>query len=765
MLMQMQRLHIQLEGLVQGIGFRPFVYRLALDLRLSGWVANNGLGVIIEAEGGKEQVNIFMQRLQQEAPPHAYIARIQVDQRPPAGFKQFELKPSVTQSKKSFYALPDIATCPDCLTELFDPADRRYRYPFISCCHCGPRYSIMHGLPYDRARTTMDRFILCEPCQAEYRDPADRRFHAQTTACPACGPKLRLWNNRGNELAEMDEALRLSVEAIGDGAIVAVKGIGGFQLLVDARHDQAVRRLRQRKARPDKPFAAMFPSLEAVKLYCKVSPLEEKLLLSPAAPIVLLRQNQAHLAAGVAPRNPYVGAMLPYSPLHHLLLNDLKTPVVATSGNLSSEPICTDEGEALTRLKGIADLFLIHDRPIIRPLDDSLARVIAGQEMLLRRARGYAPLPITLAKSVGRLLALGGHLKNTIALSDDRQVILSQHLGDLDTLPALTHFRNAIQDLCGFYAVTPHSAVCDEHPDYASSQQAASLSLPVQKIQHHDAHVSACMAEHGLQGDVLGIAWDGAGLGTDHTLWGGEFFRAGEDSCERIAHLRPFPLPGGEKAIKEPRRAALGLLYALFHSDLFAKTDLAPIAAFNQEALSILRKMLERGLNAPLCSSAGRLFDAVASLLGLCQTSSFEGQAAMALEFSCLDHASELSYPFRLIEQAANLTLIDWQPMILALLQERAQNLPPGFLAAKFHNTLADMIVTLAQKYPLKRVVLSGGCFQNKHLSERAIERLRQEGFQPFWHKTVPPNDGGLALGQIVAASRIRRAHQPPSNK
>jgi hydrogenase maturation protein HypF len=636
----------------------------------------------------------------------------------------------------------------------------------------------------------MKFFTMCPACQKEYDDPINRRFHAQPNACPACGPHLELWERSAGvppiqprALARDDIALLVAAEAVRRGQIVAVKGIGGFHLMVDARNDKAVRRLRERKQREEKPFALMFPSLESVKTVCQVSPLEECLLRSPEAPIVLLRRRKSEasnlkfqIADGVAPHNPNLGVMLSSNPLHHLLMAELNFPVVATSGNLSDEPICTDEHDALGRLHDIADVFLVHNRPIIRHVDDSIVRVMLDRKMVLRRARGYAPLPITLktenrnAKS-GIFLAVGAHLKNSIALNVGDQVFLSQHIGDLETEQAHSVFRRVIAAFEKLYDARPEVIVADLHPDYlstkfaeevagrASSPLPAGMSAPRSAcstrvgVQHHIAHVLSCMAENEIETPVLGVSWDGTGYGLDGTIWGGEFFFVAKNSVERVAHFRPFQLPGGDAAVKEPRRGALGLLYEMFGESVFDRKELLPVAAFSPIELAVLKGMLLRKLNSPLCCSIGRLFDAVASLVNLRQQIRFEGQAATELEFALEGIETDERYDLPLITHHPSF-ILDWSEMIETILADVKRGVSTGRVSAKFHNALAETVVTVARRFGEPRVALSGGCFQNRYLTERIVTRLREEKFQPYWHQRVPPNDGGIALGQIVAAQR-----------
>jgi hydrogenase maturation protein HypF len=745
-----------LRGAVQGVGFRPFVYRLAAELELKGWVINSAQGVFIEVEGASEPLAAFARRLRADKPARAIIQSCESSQLDAVGYETFEIRESSDEGSKSALILPDIATCDDCLREIFSPNDRRFRYPFTNCTNCGPRFSIIEALPYDRANTAMKKFAMCEECAREYRDPTDRRFHAEPTACPRCGPQLQLWDSSGKSLAFDDPGLRQAAADIRSGKIVALKGIGGFQLLVDARNEQAVQRLRARKHREEKPFAVMFPSLAAVREICAISEAEERLLQSPEAPIVLLPQRaigNSQLALSLAPRNPNLGVMLPYSPLHHLLLRELDFPVVATSGNLSDEPICIEESEALERLRGLADLFLVHDRPIVRHVDDSIVRMMAGREMMLRRARGYAPLPIAVGTRTENrepeiVLALGAHLKNAVALGLERNVFVSQHIGDLATKEAHDAFTRSAADLPRLYDATPEIVAHDLHPDYLSTRHAQRLPGRKVGVQHHWAHIASCMVESEIEPALLGVAWDGTGYGTDGTIWGGEFFLVEKDSCRRVAHLRTFRLAGGDAAVKEPRRSALGMLFEILGDELWNRDEL--LTDFGAAELKTLRGMLTKGVNSPVTSSAGRLFDGVASLAGLRARSTFEGQAAMELEFA-VDPAMTESYPFAL--SGSEPVVIDWEPALRALLDDRAQGSNAGTIAARFHHMLADTILALARHFHRAKVVLSGGCFQNRYLSERVIDRLRVENFAPYWQQRVPPNDGGIALGQVWLAS------------
>jgi hydrogenase maturation protein HypF len=758
-----QRMRLTIRGAVQGVGFRPFVYRLALELELVGWVKNSSQGLHVEVEGPSARLQEFLFRIEREKPSHSFIQSLESSFLDPIGYPSFVIEKSDDSGSKTALILPDIATCPECRAEIVDPTNRRFRYAFTNCTHCGPRFSIIQALPYDRPHTTMKKFTMCAKCQSEYDDPLNRRFHAQPNACSHCGPRLELWNTKGECISQCDAALVQAAAALREGAIVAVKSIGGFQLLADARNPTSIARLRQGKHREEKPFALMFPSLERVQDACHVSPLEARLLTSAEAPIVLLlrQAKRTDISEQVAPQNPYWGVMLPYTPLHHLLLADLQFPVVATSGNLSDEPICTDEHDALERLRDFTDLFLVHNRPIARHVDDSIVRLMAGRELLLRRARGYAPLPIRLKKPLPNTLAVGSHLKNTIALATGHSVFVSQHIGDLETMPAYQAFCQVINDFEKMYEIQPEHLVSDAHPDYLSTKYAKAQTVPVTSVQHHLAHILSCMAENEIEGSVLGVAWDGTGFGLDGTAWGGEFFLVNEASAERVAHLRQFWLPGGEKAIREPRRSALGLLYAFWGEALWEEKKLNIWQHFTQRELKILREMLKKQINTPRTSSIGRLFDAVASLIELRQIAKFEGQAAMELEFA-LHHAeiTDDRYFFKLTQAlpAVNpgLLVLDWEPMLLEILDEMRHPVAVGTMAAKFHHALVEMIVTVAKRMNQERVVLSGGCFQNKYLTERAVQRLHDEGFRTYWHQRVPPNDGGIALGQILATIKTK---------
>ena len=718
-------------------------------------VLNSTGGVFVEVEGEGVTVRQFLLRLERERPPRAIIQSLEFAILDPAFYQGFEIRYSDESGAKSVLILPDIATCADCLRETLDPHDRRYRYPFTNCTNCGPRFSIIEALPYDRPNTSMKKFAMCPQCDREYHDPSDRRFHAQPNACPHCGPQLEFLDAAGQVLARSDQALMQAVNLVRSGNILALKGLGGFQLIVDARNESAVVRLRSRKHREEKPFALMAPSLDAIEGACIVSELEKRLLLSPESPIVLLdhRASAGRLAASIAPGNPSLGVMLPYTPLHHLLLRELGFEIVATSGNLSDEPICTDEDEAVERLRGIADGFLIHDRPIVRHVDDSVVRVMRDRELVLRRARGYAPLPVHLKDPLPCVLAVGAHLKNSVALSVGTEVFVSQHIGDLATNQAFQAFRRVSEDLLQLYAATPAVIACDMHPEYLSTKHARQLAAPTHPVQHHWAHVLSCMAENEVEPPALGVSWDGTGYGTDGTIWGGEFLLARGGSFERVARFRHFRLPGGEAAIRQPSRTALGVLFEIWGEDAFGR-GVPSVRDFLADEIRVIRQMLVRGLNAPVTSSAGRLFDAVASLIGLRHRMSFEGQAAMELEFA-VQLGIFASYPFEIHDGSP--LVVDWGSAIQGIVGEVASGRPAGEISAKFHNTLAEIVRAVALRVGEAKIVLPGGCFQNRHLTEACLKRLLDARFRPYWDQRVPPNDGGISLGQVVAAAGALR--------
>ncbi|ACB77785.1 (NiFe) hydrogenase maturation protein HypF [Opitutus terrae PB90-1] len=752
---------LEITGTVQGIGFRPFVARLAKELRIRGWVRNNPRGAALRIAGAPDRLDEFLLRLRAELPAAGKIDSLE---QPPAGVRAdlppcpaagFEIIASATTEPPTSAVTPDLAICADCLAELGSPRDRRHGYPFINCTHCGPRYTILRALPYDRPNTTMAEFVMCHDCAREYGDPRNRRHHAQPNACSVCGPHVTLEDPPGKKLAERDEAIAAAAASLLHGNIVAVKGIGGFHLLADGTNETAVAELRRRKHREEKPLAVMFPSLAAVREMAELSEEEERQLTSAAAPIVLVRRRPgAALAVSIAPGNPCVGAFLPYTPLHKLLLDACARPLVATSGNLAEEPLCTGNVEARERLGRIADLFLTHNRAIARPIDDSVIRVARDGPVLLRRARGFAPTPLPLpadCRCRPPLLCVGGELKSTIAVTTDTNLVLSPHIGDLESPLARAAFRHTIDLFRSLHELTFRAVGCDAHPDYASTIFAESLGLPVVRVQHHLAHLLACLLEHGGGPErVLGVAWDGTGYGSDGTIWGGEFIVVDRraHTARRVGHLRPFRLPGGEAAIRAPWRTALGLLHALSPD---ASTALNTLP--NTPEAQQVRALLDGGRHAPITTSAGRLFDGVAAMLGLRQQVTFEGQAAMDVEAIATDAEPNITgwpMPIGTSEQTGRLEL-DWRPALAALTRELAHT-PVPTLAARFHATLAAGIAALAERVGIEDVVLSGGCFQNVRLLELTTAALQAKGFRVLRHRMLPPNDGGIAAGQALGA-------------
>lgn len=734
----LQRVRARFAGRVQGVGFRPFVYRLARRMEITGSVRNAATGALVEAEGPAESVECFLAEIERAAPaPCRLLGREEI---PVLESDAFEILASEESGARPALALPDLAPCRKCLKELFDPEDPRFRYPFTACTDCGPRYSVLESLPFDRARTSMRGFPLSGLCAREYADREDRRFHAEMIAAPGCGPHLELWLADGNPLATHDDALARACTVIDEGGILALKGVGGFQLLCDARNEDVVSHLRARKAREAKPFAVMVKSLEDVRALCEVSETEAQALTSPEAPIVLLARRTETLAPSVAPGLNSLGVMLPASPLHHLIARDLGFPVVATSGNLSGEPLCVSNDEALARLGGIAGAFLVHNRCITRPLDDSVVRVIGGRAVTLRLGRGLAPLPLPVKEPRGSALALGAHMKAAPALFANDQIVLGPHVGELDTEPARAALDRAADDLESLFGNSGRIA-CDAHPDYASTQLAERRGTPL-RVWHHHAHVLACQLDNREFGEVLGVSWDGTGLGPDGTLWGGEFLRVDGACFERSAHLRTFTLPGGSAAIREPLRIAAGLLD-------YAFGEVPPVGAFVIPGRRAKAHIWAR-LPGPVTSSVGRLFDGVAALLGLCEKARYEGEAAMRLE-AVADTLEQGAYALPITECSGTLVL-DWEPMVHAIVADLRAGSGAPVIAMRFHRALAGAIVGVAARLRAPRVALTGGCFQNRSLCELAIQTLRAQRIEPLWHARVPPNDGGIAAGQALAA-------------
>ncbi|MBP7864436.1 MAG: carbamoyltransferase HypF [Acidobacteria bacterium] len=756
-------LDVRVTGIVQGVGFRPFVHRLAARYGVRGTVRNDSLGVLVEAEADPATLGRFVEAIPECAPPLALVESVSTAAGEVRGYTGFEIVTSEDVPGEITLVSPDVATCPDCLQELFDPDDRRYRYPFINCTHCGPRYTIIAELPYDRPKTSMASFAQCPACAAEYHDPDDRRFHAQPNACPVCGPQCALYDNTGRFLPAGDP-VEDAREHLAQGRIVAVKGLGGFHLAVNAADPDAVLRLRARKRRDEKPFAVMARDLDAVRRIARPTPEEETLLVSPQRPIVLLEkpgdgeEGQTRLAPAVAPGNRFLGVMLPYTPLHHLLLEGERFPaLVMTSGNFSEEPILTGNLAAQRFLAPVADVFLTHDRDILVRNDDSVCRSYRGRVYFLRRSRGYAPVPIRTDSALPPLLAVGGELKNTVAVGRGPWVFLSQHIGDLENSEVFTSFEETASHLQDLFAVRPALVAHDLHPEYLSTKFALGLDDSVQKVgvQHHHAHIVSCLADNGVAGPVIGLSLDGTGYGTDGRIWGGEVLEAGLASFRRAFHFRYTAMPGGARAIREPWRMALSFLLDAAGGDL---RDLPPTLskAADEQGLELVARMVARRLNCPETSSLGRLFDAVAALAGIRARSTFEGQAAMELEMVAGPPNPADAYRF---EREGG--VIDPRPVVRRVLEDVRAGIGPERVSARFHDGLVDLFADLCEQLRAERglgaVALSGGVFQNLRLLTGLHERLERLGFTVYTHRRVPCNDGGLALGQAVAAAEIAR--------
>ena len=742
---------MRITGIVQGVGFRPFVFRLATELGLTGWVRNSPAGVELELQGRGEQLARFHTRLQAELPPLAVISSLKSADIPVvSGETGFAILPSSDGSHEA-QITPDSALCADCLRELSDPADRRFRHPFITCTNCGPRWTIVAGIPYDRALTTMAAFPLCTSCEAEYRNPLDRRFHAQPIACPDCGPQLSL-------IPFHDDPLGQAAALLQQGRVVAVKGLGGYHLAVDACNTEAVARLRQRKQRDEKPFAVMMPDLATARQLADLSELEERLLCAPEAPVVIVRSKADSPVSGlVAPGSCWIGLLLAYTPLHQLLFADtgLKA-LVMTSANASDEPMLSDDAVAVEQLTSIADAILTHNRSIQVRTDDSVLRVFQGQPLFYRRSRGYVPRAIRLPFHAGQLLAVGAELKNTVCLTRGSDAFVSQHIGDLKNEATLDTFRQTIEHLGGIMEIKPELVVCDQHPDYLSTRHAEGAGLPVIQVQHHHAHMAACMAENGLEGDVIGVIFDGTGLGDDGTIWGGEFLVGGYTGVQRAGHLKQVRLPGGDSAAREPWRMVLAWLWEPLGEAVWQLPGMPMFAATDRQLLQV---MLERGINAPLASSMGRLFDAAAFLVGAATRNSFDGQAGMALEALAETVEGAALLPYHL--QPGVPFQLDAASLLRGLLQRQQSGESAASLAWAFHASLAAAVVEgcelIRKETGFDRVVLSGGVFQNRLLTELVYTFLAKSHFSVFIHRLVPPNDGGIALGQAAIAAKTRR--------
>lgn len=756
---------IAVKGIVQGVGFRPTVYRLADEHQIRGWIRNTSWGVEIHAEADDGALNAFCRALTDQAPPLAHIESVTSESAAYTGHDAFAILKSEAQPGAYQLVSPDVATCPDCLRELFDPSDRRYRYPFTNCTNCGPRFTIIRDVPYDRPNTTMGPFQMCSDCQAEYDDPLDRRFHAQPNACPVCGPQLQLLGADGLVVAERDEAMVQAGERLLAGEVVAIKGLGGMQLACDATSAEAVARLRELKRRPGKPLAIMCRDLAAARALVQINAEEERLLTSVATPIVLLeRLAGGRVAPNVAPDTRLLGVMLPYTPLHHLLLREVDVPLVMTSGNLSEEPLARDNDEALERLGAIADWFLLHDRGVHSRCDDSVLFVPAvGPPQPVRRARGYAPFPVNLGFSTRPTLGTGAELKNTICLTREDHAFLSQHIGDMDNLETQGYFSEVIGLFQSLFHVQPEVVACDMHPDYAASRYARGLAgVDRVEVQHHHAHLAACLADAGCDEPALGIILDGTGYGLDGRIWGGEFLLGDRRGFARLAHLEYLPMPGGDAAVLNPYRLAWAYLDHLQAEERGDADD-------GERAL--LRRMVVQGVNTPWTSSAGRLFDAVSALLGVRSRVTYEAEAAIALEMLAEADPAGVVYPYEVRETGAPLTWgrapahrgpaleILLKPLFEALVADQEAGTQTAIISHRFHRTLAawaaDLAVRIASEAGIDRVALSGGCFQNHLLLRLTIQALQARGLTVLVHRQVPCNDGGLSLGQVAVAQSV----------
>ena len=755
---------IVVKGVVQGVGFRPFVYNLAHHWGIMGRVSNSTQGVIVEAEGTQESLQGFIQDLRAKAPPLSQLEEIEILPGRWKSFQDFHIRKSVSARKEPTLISPDVATCEDCLQDIRDPANRRYRYPFTNCTNCGPRFSIVQGIPYDRPRTTMKDFKMCPQCEAEYKHPSNRRFHSQPNACPQCGPHLTLFNQKGRKVPTPDPVQK-AIELLKKGNILAIKGLGGFHLTCDATEDEPVGRLRERKGRPAKPLAVMVPDIETVRKICITNLDEEDILDSPQSPILLLRKSRRpglDVSELVAPKNPYLGVMLPYTPLHHLLFEGEKLKaLVMTSGNPKGEPIIADQREAIERLDSVADYFLVHNRVIWNRNDDSVAFSIGGRPSFIRRSRGWVPSPVNIPISTEPVLACGGFYKNTFCLAKGRRAFLSQHIGELDNLETLEFFKETLGRFKAWLDIEPQVIAYDLHPDYLSTRFAQGLTAGIKVgVQHHHAHLASCAAENGWRGRALGVAFDGSGYGLDGTIWGGEFFLFDLKGFQRVAHLRPFPLPGGDLSIRRPHRAALGYLLGFWGKDAL-RLPLKMWHEFKEGEPEVVAKQVEKGINCPFTSSVGRLFDICSALLGRCFCNTYEGRAAVELESLAQGGDVQGIYPFRIREEGGKLVL-EHQGIVAGVIDDILKGRGEGEIAFRFHRSLVELIIQtcerLGQRWGEKMVFLSGGVFQNRYLLSETIDELRERGFKPFYHRQVPANDGGISLGQaVVAGGKIKQ--------
>lgn len=784
--MEIERYEVRIAGIVQGVGFRPFIFNIANSLALTGWVNNSGSDVIIDVEGRKELLKELINKINSEAPPLSHISKIDIQIRPFYGFKDFTIRESTVNNDKTVYISPDVSICKDCERELFEHINRRYLYPFINCTNCGPRFTIIKGVPYDRVNTTMNKFRMCSDCASEYNDPSNRRYHAQPISCFNCGPKLEFLDMNGKKV-DTQNPIKLAIEKLAEGSILAVKGLGGYHLAVDARNKEAVIQLRQRKIRDDKPFALMVRDYETALKYCYINESEKKLLESYKKPIVLLkRKENSGLPNEISPTNPYLGIMLPYTPVHMLLFSDaisvqgaiahllavpppnkdtppergagvgtLLEALVMTSGNRSSEPIYFKDNEAVENLSDIADYYLCNDRDIHIRTDDSVTRVFREKEYILRRSRGYVPFPLNfqVAKDAPQILACGGELKSTFCLNKGEEFYMSHHIGDLENIETLSSFEDGIEHFKRLLDINPRIVAYDLHPEYMSTKYAVSLDLKNKiAVQHHHAHIASCMAENDLNEEVIGVAFDGTGYGEDGNLWGGEFFTGKYDGFKRYGQFEYVKMPGGEAAIKEPWRMAVSYLCKI--------GKVLEVSRFlNQmhvNKVDAIIQMMDKNVNCPLTSSVGRLFDAVSALIGIRREINYEGQAAIELEYvSCMDYKGEYQFAISDSKEVFEVSVDD---IFKGIVSDILKKVSINTISAKFHETMSNIVLKGCNKIcdvtGLKKVALSGGVFQNMILLEKSVSKLESDGFKVYVHSKVPANDGGIALGQAVIAAR-----------
>lgn len=771
--MPKKRIFIMVEGIVQGVGFRPFVYNLALLKDLKGWVNNNSEGVYIDLEGEEKNIDSFLFELQINPPPLARIAKVSTELKPMAGYSSFDIKKSECQEEKITLISPDIATCRECINDIKNPENRRYHYPFTNCTNCGPRFSIIKTIPYDRDKTTMNKFQMCPSCSKEYKNPLDRRFHAQPNACDSCGPHLYLTDKDGNvilpstyndlkreysslEFSHLkdgsEKILSWTRQKLKEGAIFAIKGLTGFHLVCDAENESTIKLLRERKKRSHKPFAVMMDSLDTIRQYCELNKIEEALLTGIRKPIVLLNQkHNFNLPESIAPKQNSLGVMLPYTPLHELLFSGDVKVLIMTSANIYGLPLEFKNEDAISHLGHIVDYFLFHDRDIYVPVDDSVAKIVGGKERLIRRARGYAPEPIVF-KGIKPILACGSNMKNTFCIAKENFLFLSQHNGDLENLETFQHYERNIEHFKNIFSFKPEYIAADMHPDYFSTKYALSTDLPIVQVQHHHAHIVSCMAENSVNERVIGLSFDGTGYGTDGKVWGGEFLICNYKHFERAGHLSYIKMPGGEKSIHEPWRMAVSYLY---ESKALELNELHQI--YGNETKTIIQ-MLEKNINCIETSSMGRLFDAVSSLLGICNKISFEGQASMELE-AVIDENNSTDYYNYYIEDSEESFIFNPLPIIKALVTDKINGLPISVISQRFHNSIINASLDICKKIrditAISEVALSGGVFQNSYLLKNMTSALIKENFKVYTHSIIPSNDGGVSLGQIIIANEI----------